>query len=857
MSTHGLSADYDLHKLPDPRDLFDLIEIVGTGTYGEVFKARHKRTGELTAVKVLELIEDEEEEIKVEVEVLRKHATHTNITSFYGLYGVKNKGEPDKLWLAMEYCGGGSITDLSKKLQPRRLPDAIFAYVLHETLKAMQFLHKHGIVHRDIKGQNILMTNEGSVRLIDFGVSAEMSQNQKKRNTFIGTPYWMAPEVIATDQQPEAWYDQRSDVWSLGITAIEIAETEPPLSDLHPMRALFLIPRNKPPTLKDKRKWPVDLSGFIKECLEKDFMRRKTSAQMLKHPFVAKVNTTQAAAQLVELIDKNRDKTAKDSVEDTFEDNTLGEDNTTRSLRSEASTAGLALEMGAKDEGADSTRDSIATDDVDTLTRKQAEGATKHEQASGGHKRASKSAPSGGDGNRNVPGADGWPTAASPTSPTREPNMAGASILPGLVGAMGDSKEGAVRGHKRPASISSLNDVVAREQYDAQQKRLQKSPNASQTNGGPAVVPSTPNGGANGHGAGANVGGLAPGMYSPQQAMARGVLGDAVVQSRTPGGLKQMPEIRKFKRAFNSEILCAAFWGMNLLVGTKNGLLLLDRTGVDGEGRVFPLVSRRRFTKIDVLDDLGIMVSVSGKKNELRVYSLLYFIAKIKRGGQRTPVAFTPVGDIQNCTSYQITRYEQMRFLCVAHANHVSVFLWAPKPYHRFMVFKDFDVPVKPLKVHLSVSEDESLRLLFAASSGFYSIDVTSGSLVNLYVPRPAPPGGITPHAILKLPHGGASDLLLLYDCTLIAVDRYGDVVHDCALDWGERPTSIVLAAPVTLLGWGARSIEIRSGNTGEMEGTFKHKRVTKLKYLCARDGKVYFASIQASNKCQIYFMVF
>lgn len=151
--------------------------------------------------------------------MLRKYGSHANITSFYGVYGVKSDGEADKLWLAMEYCGGGSVTDLSKKMQPKRFPEDPFKYILRETLKAMAYLHKNGIVHRDIKGQNILMTNDGSIRLIDFGVSGETKKNQAvKRNTFIGTPYWMAPEVIATDQQTEAWYDQRSDIWSLGIT---------------------------------------------------------------------------------------------------------------------------------------------------------------------------------------------------------------------------------------------------------------------------------------------------------------------------------------------------------------------------------------------------------------------------------------------------------------------------------------------------------------------------------------------------------------------------------------------------------------------------------------------------------------
>eukprot|EP00035_Acanthoeca_spectabilis_P021496 m.438563 g.438563 ORF g.438563 m.438563 type:complete len:794 (+) comp18257_c0_seq1:247-2628(+) len=791
----GMPANYDLHNLPDPRELFDLIEVVGTGTYGEVYKARHKRTGELTAIKVLELIEDELEEIKVEIEVLRKFASHTNITSFYGVYGVKTPGTAeDKLWLAMEYCGGGSVTDLAKKMEPRRFPELPLRYILCHTLRAMVFLHDNGIVHRDIKGQNILLTNEASIRLIDFGVSAEMARGQSKRNTFIGTPYWMAPEVIATDQQSDAWYDQRSDVWSLGITAIEIAETEPPLSDLHPMRALFEIPRNKPPVLKDKKKWSSEFSAFISTCLEKDFEKRSSSAKMLKHSFVSNVSEAAAVAALVELIDRYSEKLIQEPNADTFEDATLGDDNAVGSLRSAASTAGLTL-VDPGEVKKDEVDDSEKATDVETLPRSVSAAPVDVDDVD----------------------KEGKPDAAAP-SPHAEPATAGHGglVLPGLVTAVGDSKEGAV-GRNRPRS-ATLEDLVDRDRFNA--------------------------GGANG--IGPAVGGAPP----PPPAD----LGDSVVSTRSPAGVSVMPDIRKFKRAFNSEILCAAFWGMNLLVGTKSGLLLLDRSSDDG--KVYPLVSRRRFTQIDVLDDLGIMVCISGKRNELRVYSLIYFLNKVRKGGQKLP-EFTPVGNIQRCSCYQLTRYQQMRFLSVGHHNKVSVYLWAPQPYHRFMVFKDFQVPQQPCKVHLSVSDDESLRLIFASPGGFYSIDVTSGSLLNLFVPRPAPPGGITPHAILKLPSDSEYDLLLLFDGHGIAVDKFGDICHDCALPWSEKPASVVLAAPITLLGWGQRGIEIRSGVTGQIEGTFKHKRVTKLRYLCAKDNKVFFASIKASNQCMIYFMVF
>eukprot|EP00040_Diaphanoeca_grandis_P032970 m.200843 g.200843 ORF g.200843 m.200843 type:complete len:825 (-) comp32777_c0_seq1:194-2668(-) len=819
----ALADGYDLHNLPDPTNLFDLIEVVGTGTYGEVFKARHKRTGELTAVKVLELIEDEEEEIKVEVDVLRQHTNHPNITTFFGVYGVKQNGGPDKLWLAMEYCGGGSITDLATKMQPKRLPEMAFKFVLRETLKALIHLHGNGIVHRDIKGQNILMTDGGAVRLIDFGVSAQNDKKHQRRNTFIGTPYWMAPEVIATDQQVDAWYDERSDVWSLGITAIEVAEGEPPLSDHHPMRALFLIPKEKPPVLKEKRKWSSELSAFVAACLVKNFEVRSTAKKMLSHPYVTKVNQNMAVTQLTELIDRHRTKSTKDGEgADTFDDATLGADNMVSSLSSQQSSAGLMFDP----------METEAANDVDTLGRPKPPANESWsnnnpnnpniitENANGnGHKRASSTASNNGTDDYGF---------NSPSQGTQ---------LQGLAGAFGDSKEGAIHASpQRRGSSTNLDSMISRPASIHQNPT--KTTEASSSSPNKQIVEQP--------------------TFTMPSIPTLNTLGDSIVKTDSPAGLKNMPEIRKFKRAFNSEILCSAFWGVNLLVGTKNGLLLLDRTGGDqSEGKVYPLVSRRRFTHINLLEDMGIMVSVSGKRNELRVYNLVYFLSKIKKVGRGSPPAFTSVGNVDKCTNYQLSSYEQMRFLVVAHKSKVSVYLWAPQPYQRFMVFKDFDVPQPPEKVHLSVSEDESLRLIFASSTGFYSIDVTSGNILNLYVPRPAPPGGITALSILKLPDDEQAELFLIFDRTGVTIDKYGDVIQECRLNWEEMPHSIALAAPVSLLGWGSKAIEIRSGLTGELEGTFKHKRASKLRYLCARDNKVFFASIRSSSVCQIYFMVF
>lgn len=285
----GDHSGIDLSLLKDPAGIFELIEVVGNGTYGQVYKGRHLRTGQLAAIKIMEVTEDEEDEIKLEIEVLKKHSHHVNVATYYGAFIQKGQvGQEDQLWLVMEYCGAGSVTDLVKSTKNRSLKEEWIAYICREVLRGLSHLHKSKVIHRDIKGQNVLLTDNADIKLVDFGVSAQLDRTIGKRNTFIGTPYWMAPEVIACDQDPTATYDYRSDQWSLGITAIEIADGEPPLCTMHPMRALFLIPRNPPPKLKSPKKWNQRFVDFLEQCLLKDHHRRPTSDQLLLHPFAGR-----------------------------------------------------------------------------------------------------------------------------------------------------------------------------------------------------------------------------------------------------------------------------------------------------------------------------------------------------------------------------------------------------------------------------------------------------------------------------------------------------------------------------------------------------------------------------------------
>jgi len=972
--------EIDLGALSDPAGIFDLVEQIGSGTYGQVFKGTHVKTGQLAAIKVMPVTEEEEEEIKLEINMLKNHSHHRNIATYYGSFVKKMpQGNDNQVWLVMEYCGAGSVTDLINKTKGRTLKEEWIAYICREILRGLSHLHHRKVIHRDIKGQNVLLTINGDVKLVDFGVSAQLDKTISRRNTFIGTPYWMAPEVIACDPENNiqsmnnSKYDYRSDIWSLGITAIEMAEGHPPLCELHPMRALFLIPRNPAPSLKSNRgKWTGNFRDFVDKTLTKNYHSRPTTDDLLRHPFIKEQqNERNVKIQLKEHIDRSQRHNDHNDSYSNSEDETdihpsevtigaKGGDKTQRELflglqtaqnrlneqekkmeakRSEyiqkqnlheqnkqkllleqkRKQADRRAQIEARERKAAQQQQAAQQELTEQMSRLAPKPAprlsqgpiiqVRHSPSSSNHstpfgslgnsvervKVSNHSRQSSGQayhsrGNSSheisILQPNNYPDDSdSDNEPPPMPMMPNNALIDPMLHLSDDESQSSESDYSTPMrpqlgrleaqhgnSDPSLS-YVSHEFEPRRSMQVHHSPSQKQPN----IHHSTPGGGIVSKLRNVENEISAFSSIPPNQTNNEENLQDTYYQERpnvplpnrpinvNPAGLaqpnhrvdNQMPEIRKYKKNFKSDINSASLWGVNLLIGTKAGLMLLDR---QGQGKVYPLVPNRNFLQIEVVESINVVLTISGKKNKMRVYFLSWLRNKILKNDPAVgkKPGFSSIGDpgLEGCTTFKLINYQRIRFLVIAQMNVIQMFAWAPKPYHKFMPYKHFtDLPYRPLIVDITVEEDSRIKILYGSSKGFHAIDTETEMKYDLYIPSYISPP-IIPHQILILPNSDGMELLLCYNDEGVYVNTYGQVTRESILTWGEHPLSVSqIKSSNEVMGWGEKAIEIRSIESAMLNGVFMHKRPNKLKFLTEKNDKVFFASVQGQSNSQVYFM--
>lgn len=305
-----------VHRDINPNDIWEIIGELGDGAFGKVYKARNKETGVLAAAKQIETkSEDELEDYMVEIDILAK-CDHRYIVKLLDAFYHDNK-----LWIMIEFCPGGAVDATMLELD-RGLTEPQIKVVCRQMLEALAYLHSMKIIHRDLKAGNILLMLDGDIKLADFGVSAKNNKTLQRRDSFIGTPYWMAPEVVMCETMKDAPYDYKADIWSLGITLIELAQIEPPHHELNPMRVLLKIAKSEPPTLEQPHKWSKDFNDFLRKALDKNPETRPTALQLMEHPFVKSVTSNrplrelvaEAKAEVMEEIEDNREEGEEDDA---------------------------------------------------------------------------------------------------------------------------------------------------------------------------------------------------------------------------------------------------------------------------------------------------------------------------------------------------------------------------------------------------------------------------------------------------------------------------------------------------------------------------------------------------------------
>ncbi|XP_055704960.1 mitogen-activated protein kinase kinase kinase kinase 3 isoform X5 [Phlebotomus papatasi] len=674
MAAALLSSDISRRN---PQNEYELIQKIGSGTYGDVYKAKRLQSNDLAAIKVIKLEPGDDIQIIQQEIIMMRDCRHPNIIAYYGSYLRR-----DKLWICMEYCGGGSLQDIYQVTGP--LTEQQIAYMCRETLKGLAYLHSRGKMHRDIKGANILLTESGDVKLADFGVSAQITATINKRRSFIGTPYWMAPEVAAVERK--GGYNQLCDIWACGITAIELAELQPPMFDLHPMRALFLMSKSgfKPPTLKEKEKWSPTFHSFIKTALTKNPKKRPTAERLLQHQFVESEMPLRVAQELLQkYYSPNQFYFYSDGDEEGAVANVPQRIASKMTSRSNGIAAPPTQWNADRSSSPETLPSDIATLPLmDTKDGLAGECACSHAIASSNHNG----------------GAQGM--SAQILAPLRETALVGSDDCGDQkVICRGETNQnGAVESPRRHSSMDQLVGLLNEMGVSSGRHRSlsdsggaaeeeEDRPEAAQ----PDLLNNTP-------------------PVPPKRSHRR----RHTPPRPTSNGLPPTPKVHMgacFSKIFNGcplSINCTASWihpetrDQHLLIGAEEGIFNLNMNELHDAviDQVFP----RRTTWLYVIKD--VLMSLSGKSSQLYRHDLIALHSKqthrFSLHMNRIPEKLVPrkfalttkVPDTKGCTQCCVTRnpYNGYKYLCGAQPSGIFLMQWYD-PLNKFMLLKQCEWP--------------------------------------------------------------------------------------------------------------------------------------------------------------------
>ncbi|KAH6575531.1 hypothetical protein BASA50_002962 [Batrachochytrium salamandrivorans] len=803
-------------------------------SYGEVFKARHTPTGTLAAVKIIKLEAGEElDEVLNEINFLRD-CTHENIVSYMGCYMKRGPVKGQKIiWSPSYFRLSLSLIPIFVVFVNIDLRGPLFekeiACIIRQSLKGLAFLHDRSKIHRDIKCGNILMTDKGEIKLADFGVSTQLTRTFSKRHTFIGTPYWMAPEVITSEQQGTS-YDYKADIWSLGITAIEMADGAPPMFDMHPMRVLFMIPKLDPPILKDQTKWSADFHNFLRACLEKDPDRRLSASQLLGHPFLTplpecslviigfversreakRLRVLQNPTALFNSHDEVDDDDENDVEKEFFENGTHNDDFPTVS-GGEAIDAEVYLAENSTVKVNPGTSERSQLSSVNAAVG-QLQFVTSDTPALPQWTVSTK--PNGSPINAiSTP----FSSSLSPTSTTllNLAPLANAGSIP-VAGSLNQAMDQLKSLHQ--ASVKREGIPSKSQQTPGASPQLSLARNDRRAQGSSSIV--------------------SPIHLTKQGGTSDQTRMSGVIHNKEPTSPElNKPHVFKAGRVcrLSIKVNCANFLGDTLLFGTDDGLYAFEAN--DQDARLIPL-SNRRYAQIDTLDDLNLIISRSGKYDVVSIHDTTSITRFKKKSKFETETKLKKMKETKGCDQYNITRTRTSVYLCVSMPRSVIVMKWAPHPFNKFMKLKEIQMESKPKLMDICESKSGDVRLYVDAANSFRVYDFQNVTIEE-----------VTVHGVTSEQLGSPVRGVLLGDVFATCYTNMA-LLHNLdsnkytysTLTWRNPLTFAARLGEDYLVAGSTTVVDVINSVTGKMVHVFETKRdkIRSLELLVARGNKLY-----------------